>query len=78
MAQIRKTTYLCDSCGKEVEKKGDLRTLQVVPQTGSGYDYNRAVRTDLCEKCEDEFVISLGPYVKEEDLTVIATYRRSP
>ena len=76
MAQIRKTTYVCDSCGEEVGAKKELRTVQLVPKTGSGYDYNRAVRTELCSPCEEKFVEAVVPFVPDDAASVIESYRR--
>lgn len=75
MAQVRETRYLCDSCGKQVTRK-ELRTFQVVPKVGGGFNYSLSVKTDLCDECEANFVTMLADYVKADEKPTVRGYRR--
>lgn len=61
MAQIRKTTYICDSCEKEVEKKKDLRKFSVIEHAPGG-GWKASPATDLCESCEPNFISAVTPF----------------
>ena len=50
MSQRRVTTWECDRCNKQVERKRDLRRFQVTNQV-----YER-VAFDLCEPCETPLI----------------------
>ena len=65
MAQIRKTTYLCDSCGKEVPRKKDLRKFSVHEHAPGG-GWRGSAATDLCGECEQKFAAAVETFFDEE------------
>ena len=76
MAQVRETRYLCDSCGAQVEKPRELHTFQLVPKEGSGYDYNQAVRTELCAECQPRFIEAVVNFFPDGDEATIRNMER--
>lgn len=65
MAQIRKTTYICDSCGKEVEKKKDLAKFSIQEHAPGG-GWRGSAATDLCTDCETKFLGSVTTFFDGE------------
>ena len=70
MAQIRKTTYICDSCDKEVPKKKDLRKFSVHEHAPGG-GWRGAAATDLCEECEPKFTAAVEEFFNEENALAV-------
>ena len=65
MAQVRETRYLCDSCGKQVEAKRDLRRFDIHGHERSGR-WRDSLITDLCDPCEEEFLKVITRFVPAE------------
>lgn len=52
MARVTTTRYLCDSCGREVDRPRDLRHFRVVNDGLGGRDsWQGEARTQLCSGC---------------------------
>lgn len=65
MATIRKTTYRCDVCGNEVEKKADLVQIRAEKGIHSRYSYQSSVsgvKADFCLTCENALIDDLARY----------------
>ena len=73
MAQIRTTTYVCDSCGQAVEKKKDLRKFQITKGQWDAYEH-----TDLCLPCEGEFLKKASPFFSDDAAKEILEMARDP
>lgn len=61
MSQRRFTQYICDHCGKEQEKKRDLRRLSVHDSP-----WKEQVSFDVCDACEGLFLAALAPYLPDD------------
>jgi len=78
MAVIRKTTFRCDACGKEVPAKRDLVSIRVEKGTHSQHRWSDTVvgvKTDLCDGCEKALLENLKGFFGEG---VYETLRRAP
>ena len=76
MAQIRETRYVCDSCGQQVEKKGDLRKFVVVQHDRAGR-WDEDTSTDLCSVCENEFLKLVRPFFADASMATIDAMARA-
>lgn len=77
MAQIRETRYLCDACGKQVEKRRDLRKFQIVQHDAAGR-WDASAHTDLCDACEEEFLGVVVRYFPDDSEGDFDSMRRAP
>lgn len=64
---MRRTSYtfVCDSCGAEVEKRSDLARFRV--ETGKGRKW-QAAQTDLCADCETHFLATVEAFFPGEEI----------
>lgn len=77
MAQIRETRYICDSCGKQVEKRRDLRKFDLIQHDAAGR-WDTSTHTDLCEACESEFLEVAARYFPDNAEEDFAAMHREP
>ncbi len=74
MAEIRQTRYVCDSCGRDVERKKDLRRFAFQPAG----DWSHVVTFDACDTCEAELLVAMERYVPDRAREDLAAQARKP
>jgi hypothetical protein len=67
MARKTTFTYICDSCGADMERQKDLQRF-VVALVGSGMRQTSNAHADFCAECEARFLATVEPFFPAESL----------